>query len=233
MKNFKKIVLEQIEQYKRANRDGVFKHYIEDNNYKEYITFQPVKNGVFDVKVTALPLDKLKEIYGSYSMNFEVVREIMDLYMSHMHNTQLTTTVEHQPTFDIENFWADSFNYEMMVPLKHRHVIANKETFYTIRKGYNVYPSVQVVMRFIVKGDHFEPFLDIYLPLACKERFLVSIGKDYSIPAVEEIMKKAIRQRVLCLLTTKKIKMFSRQDIRAAEFEDIGRYMTLIAMDSI
>lgn len=233
MKNFKKIVLEQIDQYKRAGRDGVFKHYIEDNNYKEYITFQPIKNGVFDVKVTALPLDKLKEIYGSYSMNFEIVREVMDLFMSHMENTQLTTTVEHQPTFDIENFWADSFNYEMMVPLKHRHVIANKETFYTIRKGYNTYPSVQVVMRFVVKDDHFEPFLDIYLPLACKERFLVSIKHDYNINAIDEIMKKAIRQRVLCLLTTKNIKMFSRQDIRAAEFEDIGRYMTLIAMDSI
>lgn len=233
MKNFKEIVLEQIKQYKEDNQDGIVKHRIEDNNYTQYITLHAIRSGVFDVKVTALPLDVLKEIYGMFSMNFEVVREIMDLYMSHMHNTQLTTTVEHQPTFDIENFWADSFNYEMMVPLKHRHVIANKETFYTIRKGYNTYPSVQVVMRFIVKGDHFEPILDIYLPLACKERFLVSIKKDYSIAAVEEIMKKAIRQRVLCLLTTKKIKMFSRQDIRAAEFEDIGRYMTLIAMDSI
>lgn len=233
MKNFKQIVLNEINQYKQANTDGIFKYYIEGNNYNQYIALYPIKAGVFDVNITALPLDKLKEIYGLFLMDFKIVREIMDLYMFHMDNTQLTTTVSHQPTFDIENFRADSFNYEMMVPLKDRNVIANRETFYTVRKGYNVYPSVQLVMRFIVKDDEFEPILDIYLPLARKERFLVSITKNYNMKAIDEIIKKAIRQRVLCLLTTKKIKMFTRQDIKAADFDDIGRYMTLIAMDSI
>lgn len=233
MKNFKQTVLNNIKDYQDSGKEGDFKYYIEENNYEQYMTLHQIKSDVFDVKVTALSLDKLKYIYGLFSMNFNVVREVMDLFMSHMDNTQLTTTVHNQLTFDIENFWADSFYYEMLVPLKHRQVIANRENFYTGLKGYNVCPSVQVVMRFIVKGDHFEPFLDIYLPLACKERFLVSIKHDYNITAIDELMKKAIRQRVLCLLTTRKIKMFSRQDIKSADFDDIGRYMTLIAMDAI
>lgn len=233
MKNFKQIVLNEINEYKEARKEGIFKCYIEENNYNQYMTFNQIKSDVFEVKVTALNLDILKEIYGLFSIDLKIVREIVDLFMSHMDNTQLTTTVNNQLTFDIENFWADSFYYEMLVPLKHRQVIANRENFYTGMKGYNVCPSVKVVMRFIVKGDHFEPFLDIYLPLACKERFLVSIKHDYNITVIDEIMKKAIRQRVLCLLTTRKIKMFSRQDIKLADFDDIGRYMTLIAMDAI
>jgi hypothetical protein len=233
MKNFKQIVLNEINEYKESRKEGIFKCYIEENKYNQYMTFNQIKADVFEVNVTALNLDMLKEIYGLFSIDLKIVREIVDLFMSHMDNTQLTTTVNNQLTFDIENFWADSFYYEMLVPLKHRQVIANRENFYTVLKGYNVCPSVQVVMRFVVKGDHFEPFLDIHLPLACKERFLVSIKHGYNITAIDEIMKKAIRQRVLCLLTTKKIKLFSRQDIRSADFDDIGRYMTLIAMDSI
>jgi hypothetical protein len=233
MKNFKQIVLNEINEYKEAHKEGIFKYYIEENNYTQYMTLNKIKADVFEVNVTALNLNMLKAIYGLFSIDFKIVREIVDLYMSHMDNTQLTTTVSHQPTFDIENFHADSFNYEMMVPLKDRNVIANKETFYTVRKGYNIYPSVQIAMRFIVKGDEFEPIMDIYLPTARRERFLVSIKPDYNIQLIDDIIKKAIRQRVLCLLTTKKIKLFSRQDIKSAEFDDIGRYMTLIAMDTI
>lgn len=233
MKNFKQIVINEINEYKKAHQEGIFKYFIEENNYTQYMTLSQIKADVFEVNVTALNLNMLKEIYGLFSMDFKIVREIVDLYMSRMENTQLTTTVSHQPTFDIENFHVDSFNYEMMVPLKDRNVIANKETFYTIRKGYNIYPSVRLVMRFIVKGDHFEPILDIYLPTARKERFLLSVTPDYNMQSIDDIIKKAIRQRVLCLLTTKKIKLFSRQDIKSAEFDDIGRYMTLIAMDTI
>lgn len=233
MKNFKQIVLNEINEYKEAHKEGVFKYYIEENNYTQYMTLNKIKADAFEVNVTALNLNMLKAIYGLFSMDFSVVKEVVDLYMSHMENTQLTTTVNHQPTFDIENFRPDSYDYEMMIPLKDRNVIANKETIYTVRKGYNVYPSVQVSMRFYVNGENFFPFLNINLPLARKERFLVKVDEHYNIQVVDEIIKKAIRQRVLCLLTTKRIKMFSRQDIREANFEDIGRYMTLIAMDSI
>jgi len=233
MKNFKEIVLSQIQAYKEEKKEGIVKYYIEENNYQEVIRINHFKKDIFEIDLTGLKLDILKEIYALFSMDFNVVKEIVDLYMSHMENTQLTTTVSHQPTFEIENFRPDSFDYEMMIPLKDRNVIANKETIYTVLKGYNVYPSVQISMKFHVNGENFFPFLNIKLPLARKERFLVKVDKHYNIKAVDEIIKKAIRQRVLCLLTTKRIKMFSRQDIREAEFEDIGRYMTLIAMDSI
>lgn len=233
MKNFKQTILNEINEYKEANKEGTFKYYIDENNCTQYITLNKIKANVFDVNISSLKIDMLKDIYKLFSIDFKIVREIVDLYMSHMHNTQLTTSVSHQPTFDIENFYADSFNYEMMVPLKDRNVIANKETFYTVRKGYNIYPSVQIIMRFVVTGDQFEPMLDIFLPTARKERFLVRVKPDYNIQLIDDIIKNAIRQRVLCLLTTKKIKLFSRQDIKSAEFDDIGRYMTLLSMDAI
>lgn len=233
MKNFKQTILAQIRDYKDQEKEGVEKYYIEENNYQEVIRFKHLKKDIFEVDLTGLNLDNLKEIYALFSMNFNFVKEVVELYMLHMENTQLTTTVNHQPTFDIENFRPDSFNYEIMIPLKDRNVIANKETIYTVRKGYNVYPSVQISMKIHVNGENFFPFLNINLPLARKERFLVKVDNHYNIQAVDEIIKKAIRQRVLCLLTTKRIKIFSRQDIREANFEDIGRYMTLIAMDSI
>lgn len=233
MKNFKERVLSEVKDYKDFQKEGVLKCYIEENNYRHHIDISHIKKDIFDVNITALPLDMMKEIYSSFSMDLNVIKTVVDLHMSHMQNTQLTTFVPNVPTFNIDNFYEDRFGYEMVIPLKDRNVIANKDNLYTERKGFNVYPSVQVLMKFIVKGTEFEPCIDIYLPLARKERFLVQIKPNYKIEEIDNIIKNAIRQRVLCLLTTKRIKMFSRQDIREAEFDDIGRYMTLIAMDSI
>lgn len=233
MKNFKDVVLREIKNYKDQDKQGIEKFFLSENKYDSYIKFNEVKKDVFDVKITSLSLDIIKEIYGLFSFDLQSVREVVDLYMRHMDDTQLTTPVNNIPTFDIENFRADSYYYEMVIPLKDRNVIANRETLYTVLKGYNIYPSVRVVMKFIIKGDDLQPVVDIELPLARKERFLVSVDRSYDITTIDKKIQKAIRQRVVCLLTTKRIKTFTRKEIIDADFSDIGRYMTLLAMDAI
>jgi len=235
MKDFKERIYQYIKDFELFddNRSSIQKFPFELDSYQHYIILNKLCKNKFNVDITSLPLDMVKEIYSLFYLDLSCIRQIIDRYMEHMNNTELTTTVANMPTFDIENFRSDNRFLDMIIPLKDRNVIANKETIYTVRKYYEVYPTVRVSMQVNVTGDIFEPNILVELPLARKERFLVPISTGFNMEEVDNIIKKAIRQRIICLLTTKRIKTFTKKDIQEAEFEDIGRFMTLLAMDSI
>lgn len=235
MKDFKERIHKHIKEFKTLDShcSNGMKFPLNPNDFNHYILITPFVENYFNIEITTLPLTVIKEIYALFDLDLSVIRQVLDRYMEHMDNTQLTTSVADMPTFDIENFRSGSQFMDIIIPLKDRNVIANKNTIYTVKKYYEVYPTARVSMKFHVADGLIEPNILISLPLARKERFLVSVGVDYNMEEIDNIIKKAIRQRVICLLTTKRIKTFTKKDIQEAEFEDIGRFMTLLAMDSI
>lgn len=235
MKDFRERIQQYIQDVKTfdSNCSGGIKFPFIPNDFNHYILVTPFVKNQFNVDITTLPLDVIKETYDSFGLSLSVVRQVLDRYMEHMENTQLTTPVANMPTFDIENFRSGSNFMDIIIPLKDRNVIANKDTLYTVKKYYEVYPTARVTMKFHVTNGVITPSILIDLPLARKERFLVPVHIGYDMEEIDNMIKKAIRQRVICLLTTKRIKTFTKKDIKEAEFEDIGRFMMLLAMDSI
>jgi hypothetical protein len=230
MNNFKQIVLEQI---KQCDDEKVHKYFPNEGEFSHFILFKKLNSKTFEIDLSGTNLDLIKGVYSLFNSDLKIIREIIDLYMMRMRDTGLTIDVPHQLTFDIENFYSNSYDFEMNIPLKDRNVIAHKETFYTVRKYYSVFPTVKVLTKVIFKNNSFEPMIEIHLPLARKEKFLITVGLAYNIQTIDKIIQEAIRQRIICLIKPKRIKTFTKEDIKMAAFDDIARYMTLLSMDTI
>lgn len=179
---------------------------------KSFVTFSNVDlNSIFQLFNNANKADIFSKTQDAINFYYDVIIK-SDMYI------------------DVKDFHIPNINsnlFEFRVPLKDRHVKANRNDFYKA----NIYeiPIIKLQPKIYVDSNNMDFSIEIKFPLARKQFFSIDIKKDSDMTIINETIIEEIRKRIFVIINLKE-KRIKKNEFKALSFDDVCQYVTLFDM---